>query len=141
MKIIPSSWLRGKERARDAYRVLTTNAIEAVEKVEQRRSSGDKRISLLDKILDGTITNDNIPTKKSAFANFMGTIWGGSADTTTTATLTNLKYLANHPHFQEKARVELDKICGVERMPTFEDFKEAPYVNCIVKEGLRINAV
>jgi hypothetical protein len=29
----------------------------------------------------------------------------------------------------------------VERVPTFADFQNLPYINCIMKEGLRIRPV
>jgi cytochrome P450 len=47
-------------------------------------------------------------------------------------------YLGKYPEVQEKARLELDRVCGTDRMPIWKDFKDLPYINCIVKEGLRI---
>jgi cytochrome P450 len=55
--------------------------------------------------------------------------------------LTSILYLAKHPWVQKKAQEELDRVCGDRRMPTWDDFKELPYINCIVKEGMRMRPV
>ena len=65
----------------------------------------------------------------------------GDADTTAIAVSTTLRYIAKHPLVQEKARVELDRVCSVDRMPTWHDFNVLPYINCIMKEGQRMNPV
>lgn len=62
----------------------------------------------------------------------------GAAETTSSVMLSNILYLATHPWVQKRAQGELDRVCGVERMPTWSDFSELPYINCILKEGLRI---
>lgn len=110
---------------------------EARDRVEKRRNSGDKRESLLDKLLDGDIKCD-VPLSYTELNNFLGGLHMGASDTTATATLTTILFLAKHPEFQEKARVELDRVCGTERIPKWADFQDLPYINCIVKEGLRI---
>ena len=45
--------------------------------------------------------------------------------------------MAMYPDVQRKAQEELDRVVGTERLPTFEDRSELPYVNAIVKECLR----
>lgn len=75
------------------------------------------------------------------FAIFFSTVWAAAADTSSIAALANLRYLAVHPDVQRRAQAELDAVCGVERVPTWADYSRVPYINCIVKEGLRINGV
>jgi cytochrome P450 len=41
------------------------------------------------------------------------------------------------PSVQTKAQDELDAVVGRERLPTFEDRPELPYINAICKEILR----
>lgn len=74
-------------------------------------------------------------------ANFLGTLHQGAADTTSSIMLTSVLYMAKHPWVQKKAQVELDRICGDSRSPTWQDFKSLPYINCIVKEALRVRPV
>lgn len=77
------------------------------------------------------------PTELS---NFSAVFHEAAADTTSSMILTDILYLAKHPWAQDKARLELDRVCA-KRMPTWEDFADLPYINCIVKEGLRIHPV
>ena len=42
-----------------------------------------------------------------------------------------------YPDIQRKAQDELDSVVGRERLPTFEDRPELPFVDAIYKEVLR----
>ncbi|CZR64460.1 uncharacterized protein PAC_14358 [Phialocephala subalpina] len=42
-----------------------------------------------------------------------------------------------NPRVQERARQEIDACCGADRSPTWSDFAAIPYINCIIKEGMR----
>lgn len=51
--------------------------------------------------------------------------------------LTIILAITKYPDVQERARKELDAVCGTERTPLFSDFEKLPYINCIIKEALR----
>lgn len=74
-------------------------------------------------------------------SNFLGTMHQGAADTTSSMLLTSVLYMAKYPWVQKKAQAELDRVCGDARVPTWQDFKDLPYINCIVKEALRVKPV
>ncbi len=63
------------------------------------------------------------------------------AGSDTTRSLLNIFTMmaVTFPHVYEKARAEVDKICGAnaERLPTFEDESRLPYVNALAKELMR----
>lgn len=42
-----------------------------------------------------------------------------------------------YPETQKKAQLELDRVVGKGRLPEFSDLDSLPYINAIVKEGLR----
>ena len=42
-----------------------------------------------------------------------------------------------HPEAQRKAQDELDRVVGLDRLPTFEDREQLPYVEALVTEVLR----
>lgn len=44
---------------------------------------------------------------------------------------------ALHPEVVKKAQEELDRVTGGERLPSFDDRVELPYINCIMKEVFR----
>lgn len=137
LKLLPDRFIMGRQRAKDLYATMTGVWNDARERVDKRRSAGDKRESLMDRFLDEDIKCD-VPLSYSGLNNLLGGVHMAAADTTAIAMLTNILFLAKHPEFQEKARVELDRVCGTDRMPRWSDFNDLPYVNCIVKEGLRI---
>src|SRR5579859_7790107 len=67
----------------------------------------------------------------------LNAIEGGSD--TTRATLNLLvAAMATHPDFVQRARKELDSVCGdAGRLPTFEDQAKLPLVTAVIKETLR----
>ena len=44
-----------------------------------------------------------------------------------------------YPKVQAKAQAEIDRVVGRDRLPTLEDRKDLPYIDCIVWECLRWN--
>ncbi|EKD19257.1 uncharacterized protein L3040_009302 [Drepanopeziza brunnea f. sp. 'multigermtubi'] len=61
---------------------------------------------------------------------------------TTSTTLNNLFLaLTLFPDAVTKAHEELDRVVGSDRMPTFEDEKNLPYIRAMIKEVLRWRAV
>jgi cytochrome P450 len=42
-----------------------------------------------------------------------------------------------YPEVQQKAQQELDRVVGTSRLPTFEDRKNLPYIEAVVKETFR----
>ncbi|KAF2654209.1 cytochrome P450, partial [Lophiostoma macrostomum CBS 122681] len=139
LKYIPDFLAPSKARAKKAYRGNTAIYTEAQRRVEARRKEGDDRNSIADRILSGSI---KLESKWSATetSNYFAVFHEAASDTTANMTLTDILYLAKNPWVQDKAQEELDRVCG-HRMPVWEDFKDLPYINCIVKEGLRIRPV
>ncbi|OBR05399.1 Cytochrome P450 2D18 [Colletotrichum higginsianum IMI 349063] len=140
LKLIPNSWTESRRRGKESYQTITKVWNEAHERVRKRRDGGDKRVSMLDSMLDGDLACD-VPLTYTELNNFLGAVHMGASDTTAMTTLTNILFLAKNPQFQERARVELDRVCGAERVPKWSDFKDLPFINCIVKEGLRMRPV
>lgn len=134
---MPDRLIPTKARATRCYQIVTSVWTEAKERVEQRRNNGDTRDSLLDRLLSEEIKCD-VQLSPNQLANFVGTLMQGAAETTSNVMLSHILFIAKYPWVQRKAQAELDHVCGTERMPTWTDFKALPYINCIIKEGLRI---
>lgn len=47
-------------------------------------------------------------------------------------------YLTLNPEIQKKAQEEIDAVIGRHRLPTMEDRRQLPYVDCVVLESLRM---
>ncbi|KAJ3821052.1 cytochrome P450 [Lentinula raphanica] len=57
---------------------------------------------------------------------------------TTSTTLSYFLYaITLHPEVQREAQLEIDRVVGRSRNPTFADMKHLPYIRAIVKEVLR----
>ena len=46
-----------------------------------------------------------------------------------------------HPDVYQRARAEIDRVVGSERLPDFEDREHLPYLECVVKEVFRYGPV
>ncbi|KAK9290568.1 hypothetical protein L1049_008738 [Liquidambar formosana] len=47
--------------------------------------------------------------------------------------------LLKNPREQDKAQEELDRVIGAERVMSELDFSNLPYLQCVVKESLRLH--
>ena len=50
---------------------------------------------------------------------------------------TFFQLMAKYPEVVKRAHVEIDRVTHNERLPTFEDRKDLPIIDCIMKEVLR----
>ncbi|KAK5451326.1 hypothetical protein LTS15_008090 [Exophiala xenobiotica] len=108
---------------------------EAVNRVQKRRSRGLRRDCITDTLLDEW--KDDMPLSQHSFNNLVGELVEGAADTTAAQLLTLVMAFAKNPRVQKRAQEEIDKVCGTERFPLWSDFRDMPYINAIVKEGMR----
>lgn len=136
LKLIPTRFANWKRRAIAAGEIFDAMWGKARRIVDERRAKGDKRDCIIDHLLD-EYNRKGWPMSQHAFNNLVGEVVEGAADTTAAQILTLILAFAKNPHVQEKAREQIDKVCPPNRMPDFSDFKNIPYINQIVKEGMR----
>ncbi|KAK0618977.1 cytochrome P450 [Immersiella caudata] len=60
-------------------------------------------------------------------------------DTTAATVMLLILYLMQNPHVQRKAQEEVDRIVGRDRLPTWEDTSNLPYMNLVLQETYRMN--
>lgn len=63
------------------------------------------------------------------------------SETTSSSLNSAILHLAANPEVQLRARAELDRVIGSERLPCFLDESNLPYIRAIVTETLRIRPV
>ncbi|KAI0669064.1 cytochrome P450 [Trametes maxima] len=68
-------------------------------------------------------------------------IYSGGADTTVSAILSFILAMALYPDVQKKAQAEIDASVGNERLPTYADVAQMPYLNALYLEVQRWNPV
>jgi hypothetical protein len=68
-----------------------------------------------------------------------GSLIEAGSDTTRNQNNLVIAAAAVFPEWVAKARKELDAVCGynAERLPDFEDWETLPYIQAVIKEGLR----
>lgn len=45
--------------------------------------------------------------------------------------------MVTHPSVQEKARAEVDRVIGIDCLPTYEHREQLPYIDALIKECMR----
>ncbi|PPJ52394.1 hypothetical protein CBER1_09786 [Cercospora berteroae] len=79
--------------------------------------------------LEGVAAHSAMWTAQSMYA--------GGADTTVSTTALFFMAMMLHPEVQHKAREEIDRVVGSERLPEMGDRARLPYIEAVVKECLR----
>lgn len=115
LKYIPERFAYWKRRANESYTGMDNVWREARRQVDARRARGEKRNSIVDKMLDGSEKDNDIKLTDNQLNHFLGVLVEGGADTTASSVLTSILFLAMNPQVQVKAREELDRVCGSER--------------------------
>ncbi|KAF4589334.1 Cytochrome P450 [Ophiocordyceps camponoti-floridani] len=64
-------------------------------------------------------------------------LFAGGADTTTASLKAFALAIVKFPDVQRKAQQEIDRVVGPDRLPQYKDRANLPYVDDIVREGLR----
>ncbi|KAJ5314041.1 uncharacterized protein N7443_000925 [Penicillium atrosanguineum] len=75
------------------------------------------------------------------FSFVPASLFGAGSDTTASTLCSAILMLVTNPRVQAIAHAELDHIIGAERMPTFEDEPDLPYLKALCYETLRIRPV
>lgn len=133
---IPERFAKWKTLAKASKNKTLSTWSEARKRVDERRERGDKRNCLIDTLLDEQEKSvSKMP--KQEFDKWLGEMVEGGADTSGSAIATLLLVLAKYPEIQKKAHDEIDKVCGTDRSPLWSDFDNLPYINSLIKEGLR----
>lgn len=105
-----------------------------LDKVEKRRESGQNLGSFMDRVLDNQGKND---LSRHQLQFIGGVLMEGSSDTSSSLTLAIIQALVQNPEIQRKAHMEIDQVVGHSRSPVWDDMKNLPYINMVVKEGHR----
>lgn len=106
--------------------------------VKQQMAAGTNRTSFTSSLLESKqlSADEEFDIKWSA-----ASLYSGGADTTVSAIYAFFLAMTLYPEVAKKAQAEIDTIVGNDRLPTFGDREQLPYVDALVKEVLRWNCV
>lgn len=91
--------------------------------------------TLLDNIRDDKGSLD--PQRDFDIRWTANSMYSASMDTTITVVQHFILAMITHPEIFKKAQKELDTVVGSQRLPTFEDRPNLPYLDCVMSEVLR----
>lgn len=84
---------------------------------------------------------DLTPEKEFDIKWSAGSLYSGGADTTVSAIYAFFKAMALYPEVAAAAQAEIDSVVGSDRLPSFADRNDLPYVNALALEVLRWHSV
>lgn len=63
-----------------------------------------------------------------------GVMMEAGSDTTSATLLSFVLAMVKYPRVLKKAQIEVDRVCGLSRSPTFQDMQDLPYIKACVLE-------
>ncbi|KAH8116638.1 cytochrome P450 [Phellopilus nigrolimitatus] len=139
LRYVPS-WFPGAGFKRTA-RKWRNHAHEFVERpyafVKDQMARGTARPSFVSMLLEKAESHYDESCIKWSAAG----VYGGGADTTSSALYTFFLVMTLYPEVQRQAQAEIDHVVGSQRLPTFADREKMPYIEAVLKESLRWNLV
>uniref|UniRef100_A0A0W0F3U8 Cytochrome P450 n=1 Tax=Moniliophthora roreri TaxID=221103 RepID=A0A0W0F3U8_MONRR len=133
-------WLPGckfQERARES-RVLHREMLNVpFESVKKDMAADVAKPSVLVKFLEEHNIKGGDSLQEKYIKRVVATAYGAGAESTASFVETFFLAMTLHPSVQENAQQEVDRILGKNRLPTFEDRVNLPYVEAVYRETLR----
>ncbi|THG97876.1 hypothetical protein EW026_g4215 [Hermanssonia centrifuga] len=109
--------------------------------VQEALSNGTAVPSILSALLEKLDPNADNQRMEDRYRAAATTAYTGGSDTTVSSLGTFILAMMLYPTVQKRAREELDRVIGSDRLPSFEDELELPYVSAVVKEAFRWRTV
>ncbi|KAK7685162.1 hypothetical protein QCA50_011525 [Cerrena zonata] len=143
LRYIPS-WLPGAyfqkyaESIREAASQMRNAPFDTVKKKMADGKAGPSMTADLLEKLDREADDDiDKKVKENHLRNITATAYVGAADTTTDTMQTFFVAMSLYPDVQQKARMELDRVVGPDRLPEFGDYENLIYTRAVVLETIR----
>lgn len=105
---------------------------------EKNEFGQKRRMALLDVLLQATV--EGVPLSNADIREEVDTFMFEGHDTTTSAICFTLHLISRHPTIQKKVVEEINEVLPKddERSVTLRDLNELKYLECVIKESLRL---
>ncbi|KAK7052824.1 hypothetical protein VNI00_004143 [Paramarasmius palmivorus] len=145
LKYIPS-WFPGasfKRKAREWAKDVDEMLNMPFDIVKSNLTKGIVRPCFVSHCLSNinTLDPDEIVYNEKVAREAAGAMYEAGTDTTVVASITFILMMICHPEIQRKGQEELDRVVGQDRLPTFDDKENLPYVYAIINEVMRYQPV
>ncbi|CAM8975905.1 unnamed protein product [Rhodiola kirilowii] len=106
------------------------------EHTQAREKSGGAKQHFVDALLT---LKDKYDLSEDTIIGLLWDMITAGMDTTAISVEWAMAEIVKNPRVQQKAQEELDQVVGLERVMEESDFPSLPYLQCIVKEALRLH--
>lgn len=114
----------------------------AIARVKDRLDNPDRarnRVDLLARLMEGKDASGSPLEREELTAEALTQLIAGS-DTTSNTSCALLFHVLNNPHVIPKLQMELDEALPIQGVPSYDQVKELPYVDAVIKETMRIHS-
>ncbi|KAM5346074.1 hypothetical protein ACJ41O_009079 [Fusarium nematophilum] len=133
-RTLPDWMLPNKRKLRDLQKLEDRVFTQLLNRAKDKIATGNAYPSFIrDMLLDKDA--DRLDDRQIAHNAAHG--FGAAMDTSANTILGFIKAMVLFPEAQAKAQEEIDSIIGKDRLPTWDDRKDLPYVRGVVEETLR----
>ncbi|KAF9497559.1 cytochrome P450 [Pleurotus eryngii] len=133
-------WFPGtgfKQTAKEWAKTLDETVSYPFRFVKEQMASGTAEKSFVSALLEEPVT----PEEENDIKWSAASLYTGGADTTVASNYAFFLAMTLYPEVQKKAQAELDAVVGPNRLPTFQDRPNLPYMNAVALEALRWHSV
>ncbi|KLO06827.1 cytochrome P450 [Schizopora paradoxa] len=127
--------------AKAARKVSHAVLFDLYELTKKRVAEGNAMESMTTIFLSENTKDDGIVEDEEDFCAAAATFFTGGVDTTVTAIMSFVLAMLKNPEAQRLAQLEIDRVVGNDRLPTFEDKENLPYVQALCEEVLRFATI
>jgi len=127
--------------AKEARKVSRAMRFELHELTKKRITEGTAKESMTSVFLAENTQDGGTIESEEDFCAAVATLFVGAVDTNVTALMTFVLAMLKNPEAQRLAQLEIDRVVGTDRLPTFEDKENLPYVQALCAEVLRFATI
>ncbi|QRV81909.1 cytochrome P450 family protein [Ceratobasidium sp. AG-Ba] len=140
LKYLP--WAPFKSKAREWRKMLLNLVNEPMQFAKEQMQKGQTDPFLVMRWLEqeaqpGQQPAAEIEERESLIKWAAMSLYGGGADTTVSSILTFFAAMIYYPSVQKNAQEEIDRVVGKDRLPSYSDRSQLPYIEALYKEVLR----
>ncbi|KAI9567149.1 cytochrome P450 [Boletus coccyginus] len=134
MMYIPKSLAPWRQKAEASYIADSAMFERLFRRVQDRTKRGENRPNLSTTLLENAERHGLSERENSWLA---ATMYAGGSETTSAVMAWWMLAVVVYPETQKRAQAELDAVVGRDRLPTFADYENLPYIRAMTKEALR----
>ncbi|KAF9050229.1 cytochrome P450 [Panaeolus papilionaceus] len=134
LKYVPWTWTQ--RLSKEAWRLTQEVKRIPLDALRRDLRNGTAIPSLVGNFMEKKRSTGASEEEEEATINVANTIYVAASDTTISAILSFIYFMATHPDVQAQAQAEVDRVIGT-RLPSFEDKAVLPYTDALYREVLR----